>query len=106
MHLSVVSVFFSVYRFLLFLSAGPTLTAAFPGGGTARRGAALRHAGGEAPQVRPTPATVAISTFLKAGESVFQPLLWTNTVFHALRGAQPLFHALFGVKTLSGHRLS
>ena len=30
-----------------------------------------------------------------------QPLLWTKTVFHALRGAQPLFLALFGVKTLS-----
>ena len=50
----------------------------------------------------PTPATLAISTLLKAGESVFQPLLWTKTVFHALRAAQPLFHALFGVKTLSG----
>ena len=40
---------------------------------------------------------------LKAGENVFQTLLWTKTVFsYALRGAQPLFHALFGVKTLSG----
>ena len=50
----------------------------------------------------PTPATLGMSTLLKAGESVFQPFLWTKTVFHALRGAQPLFHALFGVKTLSG----
>ena len=38
---------------------------------------------------------------MKAGGSVFQPLLLTKTVFHAYRGAQPLFHALFGVKTLS-----
>ena len=52
--------------------------------------------------VGPTLATLAISTLLKAGESVCQPLLWTKTVFHALRGAQPLFHAIFGVKTLSG----
>ena len=32
---------------------------------------------------------------------MFQTLLLTKAVFHALRGAQPLFHALFGVKTLS-----
>ena len=51
--------------------------------------------------VQPTPATLAMSTVLKAGESAFQPLLWTKTAFHALRGAQPLLHALFGVKTLS-----
>ena len=52
--------------------------------------------------VNPSPATLAISTLLKAGECVFQPLLWTKTVFHALRGAKPLFHALFCVKILSG----
>ena len=30
----------------------------------------------------PSPATLAISTFLKAGESVFQPLLWTRLEGH------------------------
>ena len=50
----------------------------------------------------PTPATHAISTLLKAGESVFQPFLLTKTVSHALRGAQPVLHALLGVKILSG----
>ena len=49
----------------------------------------------------PSPATHAIFTKLKAGESVLPTLLLTETVFHALRGAQPLFHAIFGVKTLS-----
>ena len=49
----------------------------------------------------PSPATHSFLTALKAGESVFQTLLLTKTVFHAYRGAQPLFHALFGVKTLS-----
>ena len=33
---------------------------------------------------------------------MFQPLLWTKTVLHALRGAQLLVHALFGVKILLG----
>ena len=52
--------------------------------------------------VKPRPATHAILTVLKAGESVFQMFLLTQTVFHALRGAQSLFETLFGVKTLSG----
>ena len=43
----------------------------------------------------PSPATHAILTDLKAGESVFQILLLTKTVVHAYGGAQPLFHALF-----------
>ena len=51
---------------------------------------------------KPSPATLAQSTVLKAGESVFQPLLCTKTVFHALRGAQRFFHAFFGVKTPPG----
>ena len=68
--------------------------AARPGGGAAL---AQRHA-----PVQPSPATHAILTVRKAGESVFQPFLWTKTVFRALREAQPLLHALFGVKTLSG----
>ena len=46
----------------------------------------------------PTPATLAISTVLKAGETVAQSLSWTHTVFHALQGAQPLFHALLASK--------
>ena len=62
----------------------------------------LRRLHRAATTVQPTPATLAIPTVLKAGERVFKPLLWTKTVFHALRGAQPLFHALLGVKTLSG----
>ena len=45
--------------------------------------------------VAPSPATHAILTALKAGESVFQTLLLTKTVFHAYEGAQPLSHALF-----------
>ena len=45
--------------------------------------------------VDPSPATHAILTVLKAGESVFQILLLTKTVVHAYRVAQPLFHALF-----------
>ena len=45
--------------------------------------------------VQPTPATHAIFTKLKAGESVFPTFLLAKTVFYALRGAQPLFHALF-----------
>ena len=53
------------------------------------------------PDAGPSPATHAILTDLKAGESVFQIFLLTKTVFHAYRGAQPLFHALFGVETLS-----
>ena len=36
--------------------------------------------------VSPSPATHAILTVLEAGESVFQTLLLTKTVFHALRG--------------------
>ena len=64
--------------------------------------ATLRRLLPQAHAVLPTPATHAISTFLKAGESLFQPRFWTKTVFHALRGAQPLFHAFFSVKTLSG----
>ena len=44
---------------------------------------------------RPSPATHAILTVLKAGESVFQTFLLTKTEVHAYRGAQPLFHALF-----------
>ena len=43
----------------------------------------------------PSPATHAILTDLKAGESLFQTLLLTKTVVRAYRGAQPLFHALF-----------
>ena len=69
--------------------------------GDAELGARLRRGRG-VPAVRPSPATVAISTLLKAGESVFQQFSWTKTVFHALIRAQPLFHALFSVKTLSG----
>ena len=45
--------------------------------------------------VPPSPATHAILTVLKAGESVFKTLLLTKTVVHVYRGAQPLFHALF-----------
>ena len=41
--------------------------------------------------VAPTPATHAISTLLKAGESVFQPFLLTETVIHVLREAHSLF---------------
>ena len=45
--------------------------------------------------VQPSPATHSILTLLEAGESRFQTLSMTKTVFHALRGAQPLFHVLF-----------
>ena len=45
--------------------------------------------------VPPTPATHAILTVLKAGESVIQILLLTKTVVHVYRGARPLFHAVF-----------
>ena len=44
---------------------------------------------------KPSPATHAILTVLKAGESVIQTLLLTKTVVHVYKGAQPLFHALF-----------
>ena len=32
---------------------------------------------------------------------MFDTILLTNTVVHALRETQPFFHALFGVRTLS-----
>ena len=47
------------------------------------------------PCAEPSPATHAILTDLKAGESAFQTLLLTKTVVHAYRVAQPLSHALF-----------
>ena len=46
-------------------------------GDVLERVAALRAAG----VANPSPATLAISTFLKAGEGVSQPVLWTKTVF-------------------------
>ena len=67
-----------------------------------RREACVREAFATFGRVSPSPATLAISTVLKAGERVFQPFLWTETVFHALRAAQPLLYPLFGVKKLSG----
>ena len=69
--------------------------------GSRRRRVGVPGARAPHPAVQPSPASHAILTVLKAGESVFSDAFIHKTVVHAYRGAQPLFHALFGVKTLS-----
>ena len=62
------------------------------GGGSWRQRAPGRARGGG--RAGPSPATHAILTLLKAGESVIQTLVLTKTVVHVYR-AQPQFYALF-----------